>query len=269
MSRASGPHPTRVILRLLSGAQPARRHLADGAANAEIWSRGGRSDLRRSLVSPGSPKRSGCRRRPPATSRSELHVRRMGEELAGDQGLAEPEGRGPLDQARGHVGERVAQVSQVRLGVHPHQGQIVALGEHLLVHLLRPLGRGEQVEPELPALRGDQDGEVGGQRRDRIGGLARTDVVGLVDDDQAGLAPAAVAPERGEHCLGDQTLLLDRVERPEVDHQAARGGLLKPSTSERPCPWLQTDHSAHRGWRRATPAGERRGCRRRARRPAR
>ena len=66
----------------------------------------------------------------------------------------------------------LGQLLDVGLRVHPHQHRVVALGDHVLVHLVRPLGGDEQVETELPALRRDLDGPLRGQHAERVAGSA-------------------------------------------------------------------------------------------------
>ena len=61
---------------------------------------------------------------------------------------------------------------QVGAGVHPHQDEVVALRDDVLVHLLRPLRRDEQDEAELAPLAGDADGVLGGERGERVLGPA-------------------------------------------------------------------------------------------------
>ena len=60
---------------------------------------------------------------------------------------------GPGDEAGRHEREQPGEIGQVRLGVHPHQQQVVALGDHVLVHLVGTLGGDEQVQPELASFR--------------------------------------------------------------------------------------------------------------------
>jgi DNA-binding CsgD family transcriptional regulator len=74
-------------------------------------------------------------------------------------------------------------VGEVGGGVHPHQDEVVALGQHVLVHLLRPLGRDEQVEAELAPFARDPDACSAPARSARPRHL-RADVVGLVDDHE-------------------------------------------------------------------------------------
>ena len=76
--------------------------------------------------------------------------------------------RRALDQAGRRVGEELRQVGDVGRRVHPHQHQVVALGEHVVVHLRRPLGGDQQVEPELAALPGDPHGVLGRERGQRL-----------------------------------------------------------------------------------------------------
>ena len=123
-----------------------------------------------------SPSASRCQRRaahvagtsaPPSSAirapkRSRAGCR--GEILPGDERLAEAEDR---PRARsGSAGRTRTRPARSRVGarVEPHQHEVVALGEHVLLDLLRALGRDQQVEPELAALGGDPDGVRGGQR---------------------------------------------------------------------------------------------------------
>ena len=102
------------------------------------------------------------------------------------------------------------------------QKEVVALCEHVLVHLLRPLGRDEQVEPELPALSGDPGRVLGRKRGDGIlKGARGPDVVGLVDHDEDWLAIGAAPPQRREDRLGKNACSSRVEERAEVDDQAA------------------------------------------------
>ena len=59
-------------------------------------------------------------------------------------------------------------VAEVGGRVHPHQDEVVALREHVLVHLLRPLRHDDQVEAELAPLARDPDRVLGGERRERV-----------------------------------------------------------------------------------------------------
>ena len=118
----------------------------------------------------------------------------MRSDLARDQCFALAEGRGPVDQARWHEGEHPGDVGQIGNRVHPHQDQVVALREHVLVDLLWSLGDHDQVEPELATLTRDPDGVLGGQRSERIGRLGGAHVLRLVDDDGHRLAPPSLAP---------------------------------------------------------------------------
>ena len=42
-----------------------------------------------------------------------------------------------FDQSGRHEREDVGHVAEIRYGVHPHQHEVVALRDHVLVHLLR------------------------------------------------------------------------------------------------------------------------------------
>src|SRR5215217_3498233 len=89
-------------------------------------------------------------------SLTEAHIGRVRNELAGDQAFTLAEGSGALDESGGDEGERVAEMTEVSFGVHPHQQQVVALRQDLIMDLLRALGGREQIEPELAAFGGDQ-----------------------------------------------------------------------------------------------------------------
>ncbi len=56
---------------------------------------------------------------------------------------------------------------------HPHEDEVVALGDDELVHAMGPLRRDEEVEPELPSLGCEPGGVLRGQRCDRILRLSR------------------------------------------------------------------------------------------------
>ena len=131
-------------------------------------------------------------------------------------------------------GEHLADVAEVGERVHPHQQQVVALREHVLVHLLRALRGDEQVEPELAALAGDPDGVLGRDRGERILRLRRADVVRLVDDDQDRPALLAPPPELPEHRRRGERLLLAGCERAEIDDEAAHVVLRQLRQHRRP-----------------------------------
>ena len=98
--------------------------------------------------------------------------------------------------------EELANIREIRPRIHPHQHEVVALREHLLVHLLRTLCRDERVETELTTLRLRANACSVAIAVNRVAGLTRTDVVRLVDDDQDGLPIVASAPEGRQDCLG-------------------------------------------------------------------
>ena len=106
--------------------------------------------------------------------------------------------------------------------VHAHQDEVVALGEHVLVHLLGPLRHDDQVEAELAPLAGDSDRVRGDERRQRVAWLGGADVVSLVDHDRDRLAPRTPPPEPLEDRSGRDCLLLARRQRPKVHDDAAR-----------------------------------------------
>jgi phosphatidylserine/phosphatidylglycerophosphate/cardiolipin synthase-like enzyme len=68
---------------------------------------------------------------------------------AGGERLPLAERRRPLEQARRYEREDLAHEAEVGERVHAHQEEVVALREHVLMHLLRPLRGYEQVKPEL------------------------------------------------------------------------------------------------------------------------
>ena len=143
--------------------------------------------------------------------------------------------------------------------VHPHHQGVVALRDHAFVHLVRPLGRDEQVEPELAALRSDLDGPMSREHAHRVKGIGRADVVGLVEHDQAGLPGLPQRPQPREDGLGDQPLFLDAGRaspgRPRCSGRSGSPAPGAPMAGRRPrCP-----SRARRGWRRA---GEVPGARR-------
>jgi hypothetical protein len=89
--------------------------------------------------------------------------------------------------------------------------------------LLRPLGRYEQVQPELPALGGDANGVAGGDGRQRVLRAFGADVVRLVDHDQHRVAVGPPLPQPAEHRRRRERLLLTSGERAEVDHEEPHG----------------------------------------------
>ena len=123
---------------------------------------------------------------------------------AGGERLSLPERRRPLEQALRHEREDLADEAEVGERVHAHEQEVVALREHVLVHLLRPLRGDEQVEPELAALARDPDGVLGRDRGQRIFRARRADVVRLVDHDQDGPALFAPPPELAQDGRGGQ-----------------------------------------------------------------
>ena len=123
-------------------------------------------------------------------------------------------------------------MDEIGRGVHAHQDEVVALREHVLVHLLRALRHDDQVEAELAALAGDPDRVLGGERRERVAGLGRADVVRLVDHDRHRLAARAPAPEPLEHRARGERLLLAR-------RRASRG---RPPVQRAPAGSLELLH---------------------------
>src|SRR6187200_2980880 len=95
------------------------------------------------------------------------------------------------------------------------------------MHLLRALRRGQQVEPELPAFGRDQGCIIRGEGGYRVTWLARADVVSFVNDDEAWLATRPVPPQCRQHGFRDKSLLVDGVERTQVNNKAARRRLLQ------------------------------------------
>ena len=122
----------------------------------------------------------------------------------------------------GRERQRLREVGEVGRRAHAHEDEVVALRDDELVDALRPLGRDEQVEAELPPLRRDLRRALGREGGDLVPGLAGADVVRLVDDDEHRIALGTAAPERGQHALRRDRLLPRSLERAEVDHEAAR-----------------------------------------------
>ena len=206
------------------------------------------------------PRSSGRRRRPPATPGPPSARRRcLGEQAARDQRLAQPERRGPGHQARWHEREQSGQVAHVGHRVHPHQQQVVALGDHVLVDLVRSLRRHEDVQTVLASLGRDLDGSVRGDPAEWVVGVGGADVVRLVDDDQHGLSVAPRGPQRAQHGVGDQALLLERLQGPEV-HDRATAGRAPPAPGAARGPAGPRRTSRGRpGWRPACPGAGRSG----------
>src|SRR5215216_776279 len=152
---------------------------------------------------------------------AEADQRGVRRDLPGHQRLALAEGHRALDQARRDEREHAPDVREVGRGVHPHQDEVVALREHVLVHLLRPLGDEDQVQPELAPLPRDPDRVLRGERRDRPLRLRRAHVVGLVYHERDRLARRATAPEPLEHVPCRDRLLLAPVQRAQVHDEAA------------------------------------------------
>ena len=148
----------------------------------------------------------------------------MRRDLPGDEALALAERGRAGEQARRDEREDIADEAEVGQRVHPHQEQVVALGEHVLVHLLRAAGWRRRGRPELSSLGGDADRQLGRALRQLAVGLGGADVVRLVDHDEHRLAALALAPQRVEHG-GRERLLLARGQRAEIDHEAARVAL--------------------------------------------
>ena len=100
--------------------------------------------------------------------RAEADEGGVGHELAREERLALAEARSRARAAS--AGRTRARRRRTEVGgrVHAHEHEVVALREHVLVHLLRPLRGHEEVEAELAALGRDADGVVGGQRRDEV-----------------------------------------------------------------------------------------------------
>ena len=128
--------------------------------------------------------------------------------------------------------EQPAEIGQIGFRVHPHEQQVVALGHHVLVHLVRALRRGQQVQPVLAPFRGDLHDRVRGEPTDLVAGIRRADVVRLVDDDQAGLPRMPRPPQRREDGLGDELLLRGRAERPRSTTMHRAVGSRSSATSE-------------------------------------
>ena len=142
----------------------------------------------------------------------------------GHDRLALAERRGEPEQLGRHERERLLGEPDVRRRVQPHEDEVLALGEDVLVDLLRPLRGDQQVQPELAALRGDRDRVHGRPRRDRVAARRRADVVRLVDHHERRRALGAAPPELAEHAGGDHRLLLARAQRAEVGHDHPSSG---------------------------------------------
>ena len=119
--------------------------------------------------------------------------------------------------------EDPGQVGQVRGGVHPHQDQVVALREDVLVELVRSLRDDDQIEAVLAALAGDPDDVGGGQRGQLVPWFGGTDVARLVDHDRNRLAAGPMSPQPLQHRSRDEGLFLVRRQRAEIDDRAAPG----------------------------------------------
>ena len=147
------------------------------------------------------PSRRGCPNRPPRprARRSE----RTTDATRSSRRRALRPGGTPSRARAGSAGRtrNVADEAEVGERVHPHHHQVVALAEDVLVDLLRPLRRDEQVEAELATLGGDPDCMLGHERRDGVVRCLRANVVRLIDHDEHGLAVGAAPPERCEYRL--------------------------------------------------------------------
>jgi hypothetical protein len=148
-------------------------------------------------------------------------------DLARDQRLSEAEvGREP-DQSRRREPEAVGDEGAVGSRVEPHEDEVVALRDDVLVDLLRALGRDQHVDPELASLTGDPDRVLGGERGQRVARHGRAHVVRLVEHSQNRPALQPAVPQASQHGLGDQRLLVARGQRAEVHHQAAHVGVVE------------------------------------------
>ena len=118
------------------------------------------------------PMRPGRRRRPPRRyACPPARTRRAAE--PGRQRVPAPFERCcACDETRGHEREQPAEIGQIGFRVHPHEQQVVALGHHVLVHLVRALRRGQQVQPVLAPFRGDLHDRVRGEPIDLVAGSA-------------------------------------------------------------------------------------------------
>lgn len=125
----------------------------------------------------------------------------------------------------------------------PHQDEVVALREDLLVLLLRALGRDDEIEPVRAPLGGDPDRVLRRDCSNRVSGIARADVMGLVDHDQRGLTICAVPPQGRQNRLRHDRLFLERSQRPEVDDETRGVRAATSSTSE---PGSSRDHTCQR-----------------------
>ena len=151
---------------------------------------------------------------------AEADEQRVRRDPARDKRLAQPEPGRAVEDPRRHEREQRGQAGDVGGRVHPHQDQVVALGQDALVHARRALRGRQQVEAELAPLGGDAHGRAGGEPAQRVLRLGRADVVGLVHHDEhrppVGAPPPQPVEERGAH----DGALLRRAEAAEVGHQA-------------------------------------------------
>ena len=171
-------------------------------------------------------------------------------DLAGDQRLTEPEGRRLPDQAGRHEREDRLGERGVCGRVEPHQDEVVALRDDVLVDLLGALRRDHEVEAELAPLRRDPHCVLGRDRGQRVLRSRRAHVVRLVDHDQDRLALLATLPQAAQDRAGRERLLLARPQRPEVHDDAARSGVVdhveqRARLAGRPEPQLIDAEVAH------------------------
>ena len=153
------------------------------------------------VTSRGRPSRW-ARRAPPSwrSARTEPHQgRASATSLPAMSASPEPEPRRAAPATRGGTNENISpRRSRSARGVHPHQHQVVALGDHVLVHLLRPLGRDQQVRARTCGPRAAIRTACSvASAFSASSGLCRADVVRLVDHDQHRLARRPPAPQRG------------------------------------------------------------------------
>ena len=111
---------------------------------------------------------------------------------------------------------------QVCERVHPHQRQVVALRDDVLVHFLRALGDDEQVEAVLAALAGDSYRVFGGELEQRALRDLRADVVRLVQNDKHGLALGTRSQRCPSTAAAVRCCSSPRRQRAEVHDEAAR-----------------------------------------------
>src|SRR5690606_8457408 len=125
---------------------------------------------------------------------------------------------GPVEHGLRYEAEYLAELGEVRARVHPHQGEVVALGHHAAVPLAWPLCGDQEPQAELAALCGDLDHSVPDCHTEGRLRIRGTEVVCLVDDQQHRSPLRASAPEILEHGQCHDQLLLMVLVAPEVEY---------------------------------------------------